>query len=278
MQHGTVFWSKQATTLLAKLDSSRSLAEQLHPDLRAGQSDHEGSGAFAHPMSPNWQDASTQIQCDAFDAQLGDPNILAQITGSKAHHRFSGPQIMRYRNKYPEHYAATERISLVSSFLASIFLGDVAPIDISDVGGTNLWDTHKGAWHDELLSLAAGGPAAAQELRTKLGDVPEDGGATFGNISPYFVGRYGFPSDCRIIAFTGDNPATILSLPLRASDAMVSLGTSTTFLMSTAEYKPDPAYHFMNHPTTAGLYMVTVAHILIQTDRILPMHMLTSHL
>ena len=36
---------------------------------------------------------------------------------------------------------------------------------------------------------------------------------------------------------------------------MVSLGTSTTFLMSTPAYKPDPAYHFMNHPTTAGLYM-----------------------
>jgi xylulokinase len=31
-------------------------------------------------------------------------------------------------------------------------------------------------------------------------------------------------------------------------------------LMSTSEYKPDPAYHFMNHPTTAGLYMVSAAY------------------
>ncbi|TKA37460.1 putative D-xylulose kinase A, partial [Friedmanniomyces simplex] len=36
---------------------------------------------------------------------------------------------------------------------------------------------------------------------------------------------------------------------------MVSLGTSTTFLMSTPLWRPDPAYHFMNHPTTPGLYM-----------------------
>jgi xylulokinase len=260
MQHGTVFWSKQATGLLANLDPEKPLTEQLHPEVRSGQGGdrHAGSGAFAHPMSPNWQDASTQTQCDAFDGRLGDPETLARITGSKAHHRFSGPQIMRYREKYPDHYASTSRISLVSSFLASIFLGDVAPIDISDVGGTNLWDTHRGAWHEDLLSLAAGGsPAAAADLRAKLGAVPEDGGATFGTVSPYFIGRYGFPSDCRIIAFTGDNPATILSLPLRASDAMVSLGTSTTFLMSTSQYKPDPAYHFMNHPTTAGLYMVS---------------------
>jgi xylulokinase len=38
-------------------------------------------------------------------------------------------------------------------------------------------------------------------------------------------------------------------------DAVVSLGTSTTFLMSTPEYKPDPATHFFNHPATPGLYM-----------------------
>jgi xylulokinase len=47
----------------------------------------------------------------------------------------------------------------------------------------------------------------------------------------------------------------MLALPIHASDAIVSLGTSTTFLMSTNQYKPDPAYHFLNHPTTAGYYM-----------------------
>jgi len=74
-------------------------------------------------------------------------------------------------------------------------------------------------------------------------------------VSSYFVKRFGFNADCTIIASTGDNPSTILALPLRQNDAMVSLGTSTTFLMSTPEYKPDPATHIFNHPTTSGLYM-----------------------
>lgn len=134
-------------------------------------------------------------------------------------------------------------------------MGKVAPIDISDVCGANLWDIKNGRWQDDLLTLAAGGPSGLEDLRTKLGDVPQDGGASFGKISPYFTNRYGFPSSTQIIAFTGDNPSTILALPLRASDAIVSLGTSTTFLMSTNQYKPDPAYHFLNHPTTAGYYM-----------------------
>ena len=77
MQHGTVFWSKEAESLLSSLDSNKTLLEQLS---------NEQKSAFAHPHSPNWQDASTQEQCDKFDEQLKDPETLAQVTGSKAHH------------------------------------------------------------------------------------------------------------------------------------------------------------------------------------------------
>ncbi|KAK3070813.1 hypothetical protein LTR53_009792, partial [Teratosphaeriaceae sp. CCFEE 6253] len=199
MQHGTVFWSGDAEKLLSGLDGRRTLVEQL-----------ESGGAFAHPMSPNWQDASTQKQCVAFDNHLGDAQTLADVTGSKAHHRFSGPQILRYRTKYPSHYEKTARISLVSSFLASVFLGKIAPIDISDVTGMNLWEVGKGAWSDKLLALAAGTPAGATELKRKLGHVLGSGGDACGRISKYFADRYGFPSDCQIIPFTGDNPSTIL--------------------------------------------------------------------
>ena len=161
---------------------------------------------------------------------------------------------MRFRKKFPEVYRATTRITLVSSFLASIFLGCIAPFDISDVCGMNLWDISTSAWSEPLLKLAAGSDGL-ESLKSKLGTVREDGGGSMGSISSYFVRRYDFSPDCGITPFTGDNPSTILSLPLRPLDAIVSLGTSTTFLMSTPKYVPDPAYHFFNHPTTAGLYM-----------------------
>ncbi|TAQ87761.1 hypothetical protein B7494_g3914 [Chlorociboria aeruginascens] len=241
-QHGSVYWSVTGEKLLGSLDPGDTLVNQL------------SKKAFAHPFSPNWQDASTQKECDAFDAALGSEERLAQVTGSKAHHRFTGPQIMRFQKKYPEVYRSTSRITLVSSFLASIFLGRVAPFDISDVCGMNLWDIDAGAWSEPLLKLAAGDDGV-DSLRTKLGTVREDGGGSMGLISNYFVQRYSFNTDCGIAPFTGDNPSTILALPLRPLDAIVSLGTSTTFLMSTPKYLPDPAYHFLNHPTTAGLYM-----------------------
>ncbi|KAH6682031.1 hypothetical protein B0J14DRAFT_623757 [Halenospora varia] len=241
-QHGSVYWSMTGEENLGSLNPEGTLVDQL------------AKKAFAHPFSPNWQDASTQKECDAFDAELGSPEKLAQVTGSKAHHRFTGPQIMRFHKKYPDVYLATSRITLVSSFLASVFLGKIATFDISDVCGMNLWDINAGAWSEPLLSLAAG-EDGLESLKKKLGSVREDGGGSMGSISSYFVSRYGFPSDCGIAPFTGDNPSTILALPLRPLDAIVSLGTSTTFLMSTPKYLPDPSYHFFNHPTTAGLYM-----------------------
>lgn len=161
---------------------------------------------------------------------------------------------MRFHKLRPEVYRDTSRITLVSSFLASVFLGRIAPFDISDVCGMNLWDIKAGTWNEALLKLAVGDDGL-ESLKGKLGTVREDGGGSMGPISKYFVQRYGFSPDCGIAPFTGDNPASILALPLRPLDAMVSLGTSTTFLMSTPAYVPNPAYHFFNHPATAGLYM-----------------------
>ncbi|KAK2066579.1 hypothetical protein P8C59_000384 [Phyllachora maydis] len=202
-QHGSVYWGRDAASRLAALRPDRSLVDQLRH-------------ALAHPHAPNWQDHSTQQECDRFDAHLGGPDRLAAVTGSAAHHRFTGPQILRLRRKLPDMYAATARISLVSSFLASVFLGQIAPIE--------------------------------------LGPVRLDGGGSMGPISSYFA-KYGFSPACQIVPFTGDNPATILALPLRPLDAIVSLGTSTTFLMVTPVYKPDRSHHLFNHPCTRGHYM-----------------------
>ncbi|KAH8894756.1 actin-like ATPase domain-containing protein [Thozetella sp. PMI_491] len=241
-QHGSVYWARDAGTLLGGLQPGKALVDQL-------------TAAFSHPYGPNWQDHSTQAECDQFDATFETADRLAHVTGSSAHHRFTGPQIMRLRRKLPDMYAATSRISLVSSFLASVLLGKIAPWDISDACGANLWDIPSNAWSEPLLELTAGGKDGVAELRNKLGDVRLDGGGSMGSISSYFVDRYGFSSECQVAPFTGDNPATILALPLRPLDAIVSLGTSTTFLMVTPVYRPDPSYHFLNHPTTPGQYM-----------------------
>jgi xylulokinase len=72
-QHGSVYWRLTGAQLLSNLKPEESLVGQLKE-------------AFAHPFSPNWQDASTQKECDAFDSALASEERLAEATGSKAHH------------------------------------------------------------------------------------------------------------------------------------------------------------------------------------------------
>jgi xylulokinase len=43
-------------------------------------------------------------------------------------------------------------------------------------------------------------------------------------------------------------------------DCIISLGTSTTLLLTTNNYKTSPAYHVFNHPTTKGLYFAMLCY------------------
>jgi xylulokinase len=43
-------------------------------------------------------------------------------------------------------------------------------------------------------------------------------------------------------------------------DCIISLGTSTTLLLTTTNYKTSPAYHVFNHPTTKGVYFAMLCY------------------
>jgi xylulokinase len=50
-----------------------------------------------------------------------------------------------------------------------------------------------------------------------------------GTISPYFVERYGFSQDCKILPFSGDNPCSLIGMGLvEPGRVALSLGTSDT--------------------------------------------------
>ncbi|TFY59774.1 hypothetical protein EVG20_g7662, partial [Dentipellis fragilis] len=165
-QHGSVYWSAGAESALESLDAGKSLLSQLSPS------------AFSLPKAPIWQDSSTTRECRELEVAVGGPQALADISGSRAYERFTGTQIKRIRRLKPEAYKATSRVSLVSSFLPSLFLGTIAPIEVSDASGMNLMDVLTCKWDDRLLDIC-GGP----ELRSKIGPEPVPGGTILGNVS-----------------------------------------------------------------------------------------------
>jgi xylulokinase len=208
-QHGSVYLNRRAAEKLARLDASRPLAGNLR-------------GVFSRATSPVWMDSSTGAECAEIREALGGVKATAQTTGSDAFERFTGPQIRKFYRSEPDGYAGTTNIALVSSFLASIIAGQVAPIDHGDGAGMNLMDIHKKVWHPKALR------ATAPQLRKKLPPLAPSS-KVIGNISPYFVKRYGINPNAKTLVWSGDNPCSVIGLGLiKEGTVAISLGTSDT--------------------------------------------------
>ena len=98
-------------------------------------------------------DSSTSMECRNLESAVGGPLELARRTGSRAYERFTGNQISKINSKNRNAYISCERISLVSSFIASLFIGDYAPIDFSDGSGMNLLNIQRKEWDKELAEV-----------------------------------------------------------------------------------------------------------------------------
>jgi xylulokinase len=233
-QHGSVYMNAQAASALAA-DPGRPIADQL-------------AHSLSRPISPIWLDSSTSIECAEVTAAVGGREVLARRTGSRAFERFTGPQIRKFFKRQPEAYAATDRIHLVSSFLASLLIGQHAPIDPGDGSGMNLMDLATATWWPEALD------ATAPALDTRLPPI-RPSSSIVGSVSSYWRRRYGFPA-AQVVAWSGDNPCSLIGTGLvRERLIAISLGTSDTIFGLMREPRVDPGGtgHVFGAPT--GDYM-----------------------
>uniref|UniRef100_A0A4W6EZG7 Xylulose kinase n=1 Tax=Lates calcarifer TaxID=8187 RepID=A0A4W6EZG7_LATCA len=235
-QHGSVYWRRGASETLNQLDPDQSLYQQLQVCV------------FSVSDSPVWMDSSSSQQCQDLQAAAGGALRLAEITGSRAYERFTGNQIAKLRQNRPEEFQDTERISLVSSFAASLFLGGYAAIDYSDGSGMNLLDIRSRTWSEICLE------ATAPHLDRLLG-APLPPTSVLGPVSSYFVRRCGFSESCRVVAFTGDNPASLAGMRLQQGDIAVSLGTSDTVFLWIQQPRPALEGHVFCNPVDWQEYM-----------------------
>jgi xylulokinase len=238
-QHGSVYLNADASSRLTSLDPTRPLIEQL-------------TSVFNRATSPVWMDSSTTAECREIEQALGGADIVAQQTGSRAFERFTGPQIRKFWKHDGAGFAATARIHLVSSWMASVLSGGDAPVDAADASGMNLMRLASSAWWPEALDATA--PGLSKRLPTLTSS-----STMAGWLSNYWMQRYNLPR-ARVVVWSGDNPCSLVGTgAVREGMVTISLGTSDTIFgpMSQPRVSRDGAGHVFASPT-GGFMGMTV--------------------
>jgi xylulokinase len=237
-QHGSVYL-KQRLDDVKGWDPKQDLVSQVRPLL-------------SRATSPIWMDSSTSDECREIAAAVGGDARVVTLSGSRAIERFTGPQIRAFFKRSPDAYAATREIHLVSSFMASLLIAKSAPIDHGDGAGMNLLELATGKWSPELVQATA--PGLAEKLPGVVASR-----TTVGEIASYFVEKYGFKAGTPVVAFTGDNPSSLVGMgATEPGTAVVSMGTSDTVFAAMREPRTDPRGfgHVFGNP--AGGFMCLI--------------------
>ena len=234
-QHGSVYLNARFADAIAAGSAEQSLVEIIAPTL-------------ARSTSPIWMDASTSAECAEIADAIGKERV-AKTTGSPPTERFTGPQIRKFHKDDPSGYDDSDSIHLVSSFLSSILTGKESPIDYGDGAGMNLLNLETLEWDADILEATAPG------LISKL-PPPVPSSTTIGNVSRYFVDKYGVSPEAKCVVWSGDNPNSLVGTGAsKPGTAVISLGTSDTFFAAMENFGTDPEGHGHVFGNPAGGFM-----------------------
>ncbi|MCF7855224.1 MAG: carbohydrate kinase [Candidatus Pacebacteria bacterium] len=234
-QHGTVYLNRRFLDVSA-WGASAGLAAMIEPML-------------SRKTAPIWMDSSTTVECREIAEAVGGAEVVQRKTGSPPIERFSGPQIRRFSKDNPTAYNDTAVVHLVSSFIASVLVGRGVGVDIGDGAGMNLLNLSTLEWDEDMLAATAPG------LRDRLPEVVSSD-TIVGRIAPYFSDKYGFNPDVQIVAWSGDNPNSLIGVGAHApGTAVVSLGTSHTYFAAMKKPNVDPEGYGHVFGNPAGGFM-----------------------
>ena len=203
-QCGSMYWKHGANEALQHLNSDETLSKQIKPFL-------------AEQNASIWLDSSSRKFCEELCREFG-VDYLLDTTGYVPTLGLAGPRVYRTAKTKRDVFENTERISMLSSFIASAFLGRLAPTDYQDGVTMMFFDRRNLDWSREICDRID------PELYHKLGPVTESS-SIIGEISPYFVNKFKFDSKCKIVAWTGDNAGSIVGSLICDDDIFLTLGT-----------------------------------------------------
>jgi len=220
-QHSSAYLSRRARTIFGRLNVPGNGKSNLVTVL---------DGCFSIDIVPTWMTSDTAKQADFIRNFVGGPEKMIQLSGSNSPLRFTGAVIRKIAEQFPESYQETEHIHLLSSLIPAILSGNSrVPIDFGNACGMSMMDYSGKDWAVKLIKAVGDGlPGGESTLRNKLLPIVSPF-TIIGRIATYFIEKYGFNPDCRIIACSGDNPQS----KVLVTGNLLSLGSSFVNMVPT---------------------------------------------
>ncbi len=220
-QHGHVYLNHQAQSIFKELLNEDSASSDLVNLLKDSPAYHR---------APIWMTSNTNEQAEHIRHYVGGKEKAIKLSGSDIPLRFTGVIIRKIAQQFPEIYSRTANIQLISSLVTAILTGNSkASIDYGNACGMALMDYQRKSWSDILIKAASDGlPGVDKAFRDKLPPIVAPDSVA-GKIALYFVKKYGFSPECRVIAGSGDNPQS----KVLVDGDLLSLGTSLVNMVAT---------------------------------------------
>ena len=220
-QHSHAYLSRHARPIFGRLNIPGNTKSNLLTLLE---------GCFSLNIVPTWMTADTLKEGDSIRNFIGGRERMIQLSGSNSPARFTGAVIRKIAEQFPAAYQETEHIHLLSSLIPAVLTGNSrVPLDFGNACGMSMMDYVSKDWSVKLVKAVADGlPGGESVLRNKL--LPIVSPLTIdGRIATFFIERFGFSPDCRILAGSGDNPQS----KVLVAGNLLSLGSSLVNMAST---------------------------------------------
>ena len=177
-----------------------------------------------------WNDGRTEKQTAYLNTIIGKEKLSA-YTGNIAFAGFTAPKILWVKRNEPENFKKIAKIMLPKDYLIYKFSGCFAT-DLSDASGMLLLDVKNRRWSREMCEICG----ISEEQLPALYESYE----VVGTLKRDIAEELGLSAEVKIIAGAGDNAAAAVGTGVVGEGGCnISLGTSGTLFVSSAEYKED---------------------------------------
>ncbi len=223
-------WIEALEVLFGRLKNSDIPHDQIKAMSVSGQQHGlvtlDAAGNLTRSMSKLWNDFSTQEECDLMTEAVGGMEAMIKEVGNSQRTGYTAAKIFHMARHEPEAFAKTTTCFLVHNFVNWVLTGGknggVRVMEPGDTSGMALWNPKNGKWSEKVMN------AISPDLKAKIPPLkPSD--ESIGLIGKQLAEKFGFSSECKIDAGTGDNMyGAVGTGNVVPGIVTISLGTSGT--------------------------------------------------